>query len=79
LAGLNAARQALGQTLRTPPRETALGALIYHLTNAATKDFQPMNVNFGLFPALAGRIPKKLRGASYAERALGALEKWMSA
>ncbi len=64
-------------SLTTPPRETALGALINHLTNTATKDFQPMNVNFGLFSPLPGRIPKKLRGAAYADRALQALEEWM--
>jgi methylenetetrahydrofolate--tRNA-(uracil-5-)-methyltransferase len=78
LAGINAARQMLAQPLITPPRETALGALIGHLTNTATKDFQPMNVNFGLFSPLPGRIPKKLRGAAYAERALEALEEWMN-
>jgi methylenetetrahydrofolate--tRNA-(uracil-5-)-methyltransferase len=78
LGGINAARQALSRPLVTPPRETALGALIAHLTNTQTKDFQPMNVNFGLFPPLAGRIPKKLRGAAYADRSLMALERWMS-
>ena len=36
-----------------------------------------MNANFGLFSPLEGRIPKKLRGAAYAERALEALERWM--
>jgi methylenetetrahydrofolate--tRNA-(uracil-5-)-methyltransferase len=77
LAGINAARLMENRPLATPPRETALGALIAHLTNTATKDFQPMNVNFGLFPALEGRIPKKLRGAAYAERALAALEGWV--
>jgi methylenetetrahydrofolate--tRNA-(uracil-5-)-methyltransferase len=77
LAGINAARQAQARALVTPPRETALGALIHHLTNTATKDFQPMNINFGLFPPLERRIPKKLRGAAYAERALEALKKWM--
>jgi methylenetetrahydrofolate--tRNA-(uracil-5-)-methyltransferase len=77
LAGINAARQAASRPLVTPPRETALGALIGHLTNTATKNFQPMNVNFGLFSPLPGRIPKKLRGAAYAERALEALEGWM--
>jgi methylenetetrahydrofolate--tRNA-(uracil-5-)-methyltransferase len=76
LAGINAARQARGQDLTTPPRATAMGALIHHLTNTATRDFQPMNVNFGLFPPLAGRIPKKLRGGAYAERALKELEEW---
>ena len=78
IAGINAARQATSRPLITPPRETALGALIAHLTNTATKDFQPMNVNFGLFPPLLGRTPKKLRGAAYAERALMVLESWMS-
>ena len=77
LAGINAARQIQNRPLITPPRETAMGALIAHLTNTATKDFQPMNVNFGLFPPLAGRTPKKLRGAAYAERALQALDEWM--
>jgi methylenetetrahydrofolate--tRNA-(uracil-5-)-methyltransferase len=77
LAGINAARQIQNRPLVTPPRETAMGALIGHLTNTATKDFQPMNVNFGLFPPLPGRIPKKLRGATYAERALEVLGGWI--
>ena len=77
LAGINAARQATSRPLITPPRETALGALIGHLTNTETKNFQPMNVNFGLFSPLEGRIPKKFRGAAYAERALEALEEWV--
>jgi methylenetetrahydrofolate--tRNA-(uracil-5-)-methyltransferase len=76
LAGINGARQARGQALLTPPRATAMGALIYHLTNTATRDFQPMNVNFGLFPPLADRTPKKLRGAAYAARALKEMEEW---
>jgi len=77
LAGINAARQLLARPLITPPRETALGALISHLTKIAAQDFQPMNVNFGLFPPLPGRIPKKIRGAAYAQRALEALEEWI--
>jgi len=78
LAGINTARQARGLPLVTPPRSTAHGALIAHLTNTATRDFQPMNVNFGLFPPLPGRFPKKLRGAAYAERALGELGEWLA-
>ncbi len=76
LAGINAARQAQNLHLVTPPRATALGALLYHLTNTATRDFQPMNVNFGLFPPLPGRTPKKLRAAAHAARALAELEAW---
>jgi methylenetetrahydrofolate--tRNA-(uracil-5-)-methyltransferase len=77
LAGINAARRARGLVLLTPPPTTAHGALIAHLTNTATRDFQPMNVNFGLFPPLSRRIPKKHRGAAYAERALKDLTAWI--
>jgi methylenetetrahydrofolate--tRNA-(uracil-5-)-methyltransferase len=76
LAGINAARQAGQKPLVAPPRPTALGALVGHLTNTATQDFQPMNVNFGLFPPLPERTPKKLRGAAHAARALAELEAW---
>jgi methylenetetrahydrofolate--tRNA-(uracil-5-)-methyltransferase len=79
LAGINAARMAHERELVTPPRPTAMGALVYHLTNNATRDFQPMNINFGLFPPLPGRLPKPQRGAAYAERALKELEEWMVA
>jgi methylenetetrahydrofolate--tRNA-(uracil-5-)-methyltransferase len=76
LAGINAARLALGLPLATPPRATALGALVSHLTNTAVKDFQPMNVNFGLFPPLERRVPRKDRGQAYARRALAELAAW---
>ncbi len=76
LAGINAARQAQDLPLVMPPRATALGALVGHLTNTASKDFQPTNVNFGLFPPLTERTPKKLRGEAYAARALEELENW---
>jgi methylenetetrahydrofolate--tRNA-(uracil-5-)-methyltransferase len=79
LAGINAARRAQGQPLVTPPRGTAMGALVHYLTNTDTKDFQPMNVNFGLFPSLEQRLPKKLRGAAYSAKALQELEKWVNA
>ncbi len=77
LAGINAARRTRGLPLITPPRATAHGALIAHLTNTATRDFQPMNVNFGLFPPLPERLPKRQRGAAYAERALQDLAAWV--
>jgi methylenetetrahydrofolate--tRNA-(uracil-5-)-methyltransferase len=53
LAGLFAGRERLGQALDAPPPTTALGALLSHITGSAdAKTFQPMNVNFGLFPEL---------------------------
>lgn len=77
MAGINACRQIEGKDMTPPPGTTALGALIHHITNADYKTFQPMNVNFGLFVPLEGRVPKRERGARYAERALGTLKEWM--
>jgi methylenetetrahydrofolate--tRNA-(uracil-5-)-methyltransferase len=76
LAGLNASRYLSGREMIPPPRETALGALVGHINNADRKPFQPMNVTFGLFPPLPGRIRKKERGLCYARRALAALLSW---
>ena len=72
LAGIHAARSVLGMELIPPPRVTAHGALIAHLTEALPELFQPMNVNFGLFPRLDKKMPKKKRYEAYAARALDA-------
>lgn len=77
LAGLNAARTLLGKTVAPPPPETALGALINHLTQTDPKCFQPSNVNFGLFPAWEKKVPKKLRGEKRQERSMAALALWL--
>lgn len=79
LAGIAAAGLVREQPLPVPPPETALGALMHHITNADAKHFQPMNVNYGLFPELPGRIKKKERRQKLAERALELLEPWKSA
>ncbi|MDD5104562.1 MAG: methylenetetrahydrofolate--tRNA-(uracil(54)-C(5))-methyltransferase (FADH(2)-oxidizing) TrmFO [Desulfuromonadaceae bacterium] len=76
LAGISAAAVAHGKPVPLPPPETALGALIGHITNADVKHFQPMNVNYGLFPELPGKIKRKERRQKLAERALAALEGW---
>jgi methylenetetrahydrofolate--tRNA-(uracil-5-)-methyltransferase len=76
LAGLNASRFVAGREMIPPPPETACGALIGHITNAERKNFQPMNITFGLFPPLPGRISRKDRGHIYARRALAALASW---
>jgi methylenetetrahydrofolate--tRNA-(uracil-5-)-methyltransferase len=52
LAGVGVARRVQGLSRETPPAETAHGALLRHLQNADAKHFQPMNVNYGLFPPL---------------------------
>lgn len=76
LSGINVASLLGGREMILPPPETALGALIGHLQRVDRKTFQPMNVAFGLFPPLSGRIRKKDRGLFYARRALAALATW---
>jgi len=83
LAGRLAAAERLGQTSALPPAETALGALLHHITGGADAEtFQPMNVNFGLFPPLQedlkkGRKGKRDRARAYTERAKAALTGWL--
>jgi len=78
VAGINAARLALGQELVTFPRETAIGSLLHYITHADPDHFQPMNIVFGLMPELGGpKIKdKRLRKRTIAERALKLLEEW---
>nr|WP_041278650.1 methylenetetrahydrofolate--tRNA-(uracil(54)-C(5))-methyltransferase (FADH(2)-oxidizing) TrmFO [Desulfotalea psychrophila] len=76
LAGINAARRAMGEELVSPPAEMALGAMVGHLTKSAAKNFQPSNVNFGLFPAWEKKVPKRFRGEKRAEASALALEVW---
>jgi methylenetetrahydrofolate--tRNA-(uracil-5-)-methyltransferase len=78
LAGINAARLMEGRPLVVPPLTTALGALVGHITREGRSDFQPMNINFGLFPSLPGRAPRRERSAEYARRALEDLQAWMA-
>ncbi len=82
LAGRLAAAELLGQTLPPPPRETAIGALVAHITgDAEAKTFQPMNVNFGLFPpidARGGRRGRKERYKAYTDRAKDAFRVWLA-
>lgn len=79
MCGRFAATERKGGTPVTPPATTAFGALINHITGGAdAKTFQPMNVNFGLFPPLEGRVHKKERKPAMSRRALEALEAWKS-
>lgn len=77
LAGRFAAAEIHSDDMGAPPLETALGALLNHVTGGANAEtFQPMNVNFGLFPPLAERVKKKLRKEAYCTRALAAFDQW---
>jgi methylenetetrahydrofolate--tRNA-(uracil-5-)-methyltransferase len=82
LAGRFAAAEALGQPMSAPPPTTAFGALLAHITGGADeKTFQPMNVNYGLFPPLAAarKIKGKDRKQAMSERALADLAIWLGA
>jgi methylenetetrahydrofolate--tRNA-(uracil-5-)-methyltransferase len=80
LAGRFAAAELRGATLAPPPPETALGALLGHITGGAeADDYQPMNVNFGLFPPVAGKARKADRKLLYTGRAREKLEEWQAA
>ena len=82
LAGRMAATEAKGLEWQDPPLETAHGALLSHITGGAMADsFQPMNVNFGLFPELPlNEKGRRLRGrdrkAAHAQRALKYMAGW---
>ncbi|MFB3886143.1 MAG: methylenetetrahydrofolate--tRNA-(uracil(54)-C(5))-methyltransferase (FADH(2)-oxidizing) TrmFO [Thermodesulfobacteriota bacterium] len=77
LAGINAFRQARGMGSVCPPATTAIGALIHYITHSATLPFQPMNINFGLFPPLPGKARGRERRRRLAMRALNEMERWM--
>ena len=78
LAGLFTAAELDGRTVRAPPVETALGALLGHITGGAeAATFQPMNVNFGLMPPIPGRTRKADRKKMYTDRARAAFADWL--
>jgi methylenetetrahydrofolate--tRNA-(uracil-5-)-methyltransferase len=77
LTGLMTAAEISGSTWSSPPRTTAMGALLAHITGDAEADsYQPMNVNFGLFPPLHD-VKKKERKEAYTARAKADLGAWI--
>jgi methylenetetrahydrofolate--tRNA-(uracil-5-)-methyltransferase len=78
LAARFAAAELRGETLPALPPETALGALLGHITGGANAEtFQPMNVNFGLMPPIVGRWKRADRKKAYTDRARAALSDWL--
>jgi methylenetetrahydrofolate--tRNA-(uracil-5-)-methyltransferase len=78
MSALFTAAEIRGAPLASPPPETALGALLGHITGGADADtFQPMNINFGLMPPLTGpKVKKGDRKKLYTARARSALAEW---
>ena len=87
LAGYFVANEVLGKDIVLPPLTTAMGAMLAHLQDDTNmKDYQPMNVNFGLFPVINGEITsngkyRKIKGAerkqAYCIRALQDINEWI--
>jgi len=73
LAGINALRIVKDFKTVVPPHETAIGSLIRYISDPSTKDFQPMNINFGLFPDAEIGKTKSERRKLIAERAISKL------
>ena len=79
LAGRFLVAELSGNQPSPPPPETALGALLGHITGGADAEtYQPMNVNFGLFPPITDKMRKADRKLAYTSRARAALADWMA-
>jgi len=79
VAGVNAARAALGCSHVIPPPTTVIGALVNYVSSAPTPDFQPMNANWALLPPLPVKAHRRERPALHAERSLLAIEAYAAA
>jgi methylenetetrahydrofolate--tRNA-(uracil-5-)-methyltransferase len=74
-----AAAELRGESIPSPPPQTAFGALLAHITGGAdAATFQPMNVNFGLMPPLEDRRKRADRKKAYTDRARTALADWLA-
>jgi len=79
MAARFAAAEQRNEAVAPPPVETALGALLSHITGGAdAATFQPMNVNFGLMPPPSGRAKKADRKKAYTDRARQAFAEWLN-
>ena len=75
LAGIELARRLQGQDPVDFPRETAIGALALYVSNESVADFQPMNINFGIMPALGHKVKgKRNKNAELSQRSLALIE-----
>jgi methylenetetrahydrofolate--tRNA-(uracil-5-)-methyltransferase len=82
IAGIGAARLALGEEPVAPPRESAFGSLMHYITHADERDFQPANITFDLLPQLDETTRRRIRDKVarhrlVCERALGEFGKWL--
>lgn len=87
MCGYFTACEVLNKPTKLPPRTTAFGSMLSHLTDTTNiEDFQPMNINFGIFPTIQGEVTangkfKKIKGmdrkTAYCHRALADIQQWL--
>jgi methylenetetrahydrofolate--tRNA-(uracil-5-)-methyltransferase len=82
LAGINAARLALGEEPSAPPRGTACGSLVHYITSAGVENFQPVNISFGILSETSEEFIKKIRDKKERHRiqvqeALASMDQWI--
>jgi methylenetetrahydrofolate--tRNA-(uracil-5-)-methyltransferase len=77
IAGVLTACELLGVDLPPPLRTTALGSLLAHAVGSTARPYQPSNINFGLFPTIEGRMPRKKRRQAMSQRALRDINRWV--
>ncbi|MCY3826131.1 MAG: methylenetetrahydrofolate--tRNA-(uracil(54)-C(5))-methyltransferase (FADH(2)-oxidizing) TrmFO [Candidatus Dadabacteria bacterium] len=70
VCGINASRKALGLAPAHVPRETSIGSLLEYISTPGKSGFQPMNINFGLFPKVEGKMGKEKKRRIIAQRAI---------
>lgn len=77
LTAVQALRKLEGKEIIEFPRETAMGSLNYYITHASPKNFQPMNVTFGIIKDLGYKVPKREKKEHYSNRALETMRKFI--
>ncbi len=78
VAGLNAVNLINNKKIRHPCRQTSIGSLLNYITDESLKDFQPMNINFGLYPEVEKKCTKSEKRRYIAERALSKISEYMN-
>ncbi len=77
VAGINAANLVVGREIKTPCKQTSIGSLLKYITDQSLKEFQPMNINFGLYPDVEIKCTKSEKRGYIADRALAKITEFV--
>lgn len=78
IAGINAANLVLNREIQSPGEQTSIGSLLKYITDQSLKEFQPMNINFGLYPPVEKKCTKSEKRRYIAERALSNITEFLN-